>query len=89
MEAALAYQHLIDGARIERTGGKKPPGVFVRSVKVLGAVQTGPSSWLVGLLREVQAPWLVSRAGVEFVTCRVVQDNDRYRCAESTSMAAA
>lgn len=89
VEAALAYQHRLDQARMERTGGKEPPYVLVRSTRVIGVAQVGPRLWLVGLVREVEAPHLAAKEQVEFVTCRIQRDDGGYCGVEVTAMAAA
>lgn len=88
VEAVLTFQRQLDEARKER-GGKEPPYTFARSTAVAGVLEVGPCSWLVGLVREVEAPYLTPKQQVEFVTWRVDRDDAGYRAVEATSMAAA
>lgn len=62
--------------------------MFVRSTALAGVLQIGPRSWLVGLVREVQVPYLTPKEQVEFVTWRVDRDDAGYRAVEGTSVAA-
>lgn len=89
VEAALTGQRQLDEARRERTGGKEPPSMSPRSTALAGVLQIGPRSWLVGLVREVEVPYLTPKEQVEFVTWRVARDGAGYRAVEGTSSAAA
>lgn len=87
IEAALASQHWLDEARKERTGGDKPPYVLVRSTDVAGVVEIGPRSWLVGLVRQVEAPYLTPKEWVELVVWRIDRGDAGYRAVEATTKA--
>lgn len=89
VEAALTSQRHLDEARRERMGGDGPPCMVARSTALAGVLRVGPGSWLVGLVREVEVPYLTSKQQLEFVTWRVDRDGASYRAVEATSMAAA
>lgn len=67
VEAALASQTQLDEGRMERAAGKGPPCLLVLRTKVLGAVETEPGAWVVGMVREVEATYM-PKEQMEFVT---------------------